>query len=383
MKVRLAHHRHEERAELARLFNTGASVQMLAPRRIGKTWLMRKVAEDLTAEGWVCISVDAEGMRTEEEFLRALCKQIGEHQDLHKQLLSHVLHRLKRIKDGVTAGSLSQIIGQIDPKQFSENLIESLNAQPRKTLILIDEISLFVMERSRSDADGTRALLYHLRKLRQDNPRVVWLLTGSVGLDVVGRRLDLLGALTDLQIFGLEQFSIAAARSYIEDLCAQNQLREPLEFGDGAFDYLVRELGWLSPFYLELLAKRIRPSAPARAGRRAIAATTDIENAFSELLKNIYRTHFAAWEEHIKKNFPADQSRQLSAILNTLCENVDGEMDAALLVRFAQTFPNVSGREVKDLLSCLVNDGFLEKAGDRWRFRSGLLRRYWLEYIKA
>ena len=76
MNAPTAHHRHEERAELARLFKTGASVQMLAPRRIGKTWLMDKVADDLEDEGWLCIRVDVEGMRTEEEFLRALCAEI-------------------------------------------------------------------------------------------------------------------------------------------------------------------------------------------------------------------------------------------------------------------------------------------------------------------
>ena len=44
---------------------------MFAPRRIGKTWLIHKLAEDLRAEGWVTILVDVEGMRTEKEFLRA------------------------------------------------------------------------------------------------------------------------------------------------------------------------------------------------------------------------------------------------------------------------------------------------------------------------
>ena len=49
---------------------------MLAPRRIGKTWLMDKVADDLEDEGWLCIRVDVEGMRTEEEFLRAFGAEI-------------------------------------------------------------------------------------------------------------------------------------------------------------------------------------------------------------------------------------------------------------------------------------------------------------------
>ena len=72
------HNRPAERRELRRILLTGASVQMFAPRRIGKTWLIHKLAEDLRAEGWVTIVVDVEGMRTEEEFLRALCRKLEE-----------------------------------------------------------------------------------------------------------------------------------------------------------------------------------------------------------------------------------------------------------------------------------------------------------------
>lgn len=31
----------------------------------------------------------------------------------------------------------------------------------------------------------------------------------------------------------------------------------------------------------------------------------------------------------------------------------------------------------------LVNDGFVAEVGDRWRFRSGMLRRYWVKYIRT
>jgi hypothetical protein len=36
-----------------------------------------------------------------------------------------------------------------------------------------------------------------------------------------------------------------------------------------------------------------------------------------------------------------------------------------------------------NLLTILANDGFIEQSAKRWRFRSGLLRRYWVEYMKA
>jgi hypothetical protein len=35
-----------------------------------------------------------------------------------------------------------------------------------------------------------------------------------------------------------------------------------------------------------------------------------------------------------------------------------------------------------DWLTALANAGFLVEQADRWRFRSGLLRRYWHRYMR-
>jgi hypothetical protein len=354
---------------------------MLAARRVGKTWLMKKIAEDLLAAGWTCIHMDLEGMRTEEEFWRSLSREIEAKQELHTRVFSHFLQRIKQLKDGASEGSLTQIVTQIDPKLFSQTLVESLNDQGKKTLICVDEISLFVSERAEQDAAAARALLYHLRNLRQNYPNVVWLLTGSIGLDVVTRRLGLQGALLDLQVFPLEPFNEPAARAYLEELGQKKRVATPLQFEEDAFPHLVKELGWLSPYYLSHLAGLIHPTGATLADGRRTVTKTDVENAFREILKPTYRPYYAAWEEHLDKNFPGEQTERLRALLEVCCQNPEGEIEPTLLARMSEKFPQTLRRAWIDLLTCLVNDGFLVKTGPRWAFRSGLLRRYWLEYI--
>ena len=94
------------------------------------------------------------------------------------------------------------------------------------------------------------------------------------------------------------------------------------------------------------------------------------------------RGYFATWSEHLEKNFPKDQTTLLHAILGILCENADGEQVATLLARFSGEFSNATRRELLNRLTDLASGGFLEEAADRWRFRSGLLRRYWAEWMK-
>ncbi|AVT75912.1 hypothetical protein RPPS3_18490 [Rhodopseudomonas palustris] len=374
-------HRDCETAEVLRLLEAGKSIQMLAPRRVGKTWLMHEVERQLKQQGWLTIFSDVEGMASEEEFLRDLCKKIEDAGSLAQRARGQILHRLKQLTTAsIEGGNLIGAIGRVDVKQFSEALVASLHDEHPKVLILIDEISLFVSALISKGPEAAQAFLYHLRKLRQSYPNVRWLLTGSIGLDVVARRLGLGGALIDLEIFPLEPFSAQEARAFIDALCADRKVRWRFVLDDAGFDYLAAELGWLSPYYLELIANRIRLS-PNDGGAAAVPTNAEIDRAFDELLGHAYRNNFVAWEEHLNKNFPKPDTEVLYAILGCCCGDRSGEIASTILAKVNQKHPVVSHRDLMNLMTALANDGFVTEVDGRWRFRSGLLRRYWIKYI--
>jgi hypothetical protein len=243
---------------------------------------------------------------------------------------------------------------------------------------MIDEFSLFIWKHAKQDPDGTRALLYHLRRLQQRFNNVSWLFTGSIGLDVVARRLGLEGALLGFDSFPLVPFTDEEAHSFLAEQSAEKLINEPFDFQEDAFEYLVRELGWLSPYYLSHIARCVKlPPSPA-PGIWAIATQADGARAFDALLSPSYRTYFAPWKEHVEKNFLPKETKRLTAILTKCCESADGEREDTLLGHLNSSPGGVSRRTLKDFLIC---DGYLVKDGERWRFRSGLLLRYWLEYI--
>jgi hypothetical protein len=375
-------HRDLEINEIRRLLMAGTSIQMLAPRRVGKTWLMHEVEKDLQSQGWLTIFSDVEGMRTEDEFLRDLCKKIEGVGSVAQRARGQLIQRLQQLVTGDFDGNPINAIGRIDVKRFSEALVASLDEQQVNAVILVDEIALFVSARLTADPAATLDFLYHLRKLRQSYPRVRWLLTGSIGLDVVARRANLAGALVDLEIFPLEPFSKVEARAYLAELCQNGKVRWPFSLDGAGFDHLAEQLGWLSPFYLKLIADRIKPESMETSGL-PIATAADIDRAFDQLLAPAFRGSFAAWEEHLKKNFPKTESDVLHAILESCCKQPSGETVGTIQTRLAQTYPAIALRELMDLLTALVNDGFLSDVDGRWRFRSGLLRRYWVKYISS
>jgi uncharacterized protein len=245
-------------------------------------------------------------------------------------------------------------------------------------------MSLFVAVRLRQEQAAGLDFLHHLRALRQQYKKVRWMLTGSIGLDVIARRAMVSGALLGLMPLGLEPFSGPAAHAFLNDLCRDGRVLQPFDLGEDAFAHLVRALGWLSPYYLEALANHMRPTgAPGQSGR-PFATTEDIDRACDALLAPQQRLHFAAWDEHIEKNFdPSDEAR-LRLILNYCASNPDGELFASLHGILYSNDPTIKEKETRDLLTALVGGGYLScDPEDRYRFRSGLVRRYWARYHRG
>lgn len=368
--MRNLHHRLVERAKLVSLLLSGRSVLMLAPRRIGKTWLMDTVKEDLERAGARAIKVEVAGISTEQEFLAELCKAIENAQELKERFAAQLRQRLKQLFGNIESGSLAQAAGRLDPRQFLETLVQELNKGEGRTVLLIDEFALFVQEFAKRDADAARRLLYQIRKLWQGCGNVVWFLTGSIGLDEICRRHDMAGALLGIEPVPLDPFSADEALSYFEELQEKKIVRS-FSFADGAFEYFVAELGWLSPYHIEHVLKLVEASNGA-------ASVEQIGSAFNKILSREYRVHFAAWDEHIEKNFPPEDAREMRVILQIAARRPDGEIEATYLARLG---PGLERRKLLNHLTALANDAYLVKDGERWRFRSGLLRRYWIEYV--
>jgi hypothetical protein len=354
---------------------------MLAPRRIGKTWLMGKIADDLTAEGWLTIHIEVAGIRTENDFLRLLCRKLQEAGTKTERAVAHLKHRLSLLASGGWEGNPIDAIGKINTSDFAEELISSLNQAGRETLILVDEIALFLMQYAADDPKSAYSFLYNLRRLRQSYGKVRWLFTGSIGLDVIARRQQLHGALVDLDVFVLRPFTEHEASSLIQELCQQKQVRHPFGLGEAEVAHLAAELGWLAPYYLRIVSDHIIPSGNGYLQGLPKATCEDIGRALDTLLEPPYRPYFSTWEEHLDKNFEPQEAQRLHDVLLACCEQPLGETFATLLVKMGPRGAEVSNRELKNALTTLSNNGFLCERDSRWQFQSGLLRRYWLRYI--
>jgi hypothetical protein len=383
----LPHHRPDERETLRFHLVKGHSVLQLGPRRVGKTWLVKRLGADLAAEGWAVMLCDVEGMSTELAFFEHLCTQI----ETASKLSGKATGRLRQVWDNLTTKDLSQgweAALRTDWRAFATTLVRNLAAQGEPTVLIVDEIALFLLALHARDPEAARAFLYQLRALRQAYPSVRWLFTGSIGLDTVARRVELAGALVDLAIIPLEPFDETAAASFLAALAADREVMRPFRLEPEGARLLFDQLGWLAPFYLHHVAEQLRPTGPKGGPLgHPLATSADIAAAFTTLLKAEYRTYFAPWPEHLAKNFLPEETAQLRLILDICAETAAGELFDTLLARLAALPHGLTRPQLRERLDALVQGAFLLESDPedrpRYRFRSGLLRRYWRRYEAA
>lgn len=373
------HHRENERGALRRKLSHGTSVNMPAPRRIGKTWTIGRLAEDLRKDGWVVVEADVEGITTPDGFARDLCKRIEAQSSIAQSFRAHAKQRIDGLLGGGWGDNPLSALGKINPIEFTETLIASLDSAGTKAAIIIDEISYFFLKLAEADEEQAHAFAYQLRAFQQRYKNVRWLITGSIGLGVIARRYGLEGAFVDFDTFTLEPFTPDEARSFMRDPAIQQQFNHLFDASDADFDWMFAELGWLAPYYLRMVANEVRPSIAVADGAPARATTADFEAAFEKLLQPTRKSEFAVWREHIRKNLPEPDRKLAQILLDALSRDSSGETEATLLAA-AQAGGAAGKRQVREVLEILANDGLIGKTGDRYAFRSGLIRRYWREY---
>ncbi len=374
------HERLSERQTLKRKLFAGLSIHMPAPRRIGKTWTIGKLATDLREDGWLAVECDVEGMSTPKQFAEELCARIEEQTAALDRVKSHVMQRINNLLGGGWGDKPIDALGRVDPIQFAETLIDSLDQSGKDAVIIVDEISYFFLALAEKDAKEAHAFAYQLRALQQRYKNVRWLITGSIGLAMIARRYGLEGAFVDFETFELPPFTHEEARSYLRDPAIQEQLNHRFQASDADFDAMFTDLGWLAPFYLKLVANEVRPSAEADGGVRW-ATQADFDVAFERLLQPNRQAEFAVWREHVRKNLPSADRTIAGHLLGFLSQHPVGETEDTLLAQTALSEPSVTKRQMRDVLGMLINDGLLLKSDGRFKFRSGLVRRYWQEHV--
>lgn len=373
--------RDQEAARLWRYFQQGRNVLMLAPRRMGKTVLLERLRQESDSKGFRALVLDVEHRRQEKDFFREMCASIQEELTVGQAIVASLTERIRRAVQGAEnlQGDWRNLLLDMEWEVFAKHLLTQLEeTKDDKTwVILVDEIAIFT--KNLLDDQGVAAasdFLYKLRYLCRAHPRVLWLFTGSIGLDTLARRHGFEGALVDLQIFALEPFSPKTAKEFLQTIAKWNEVTLPDESAQALCD----RLGWLLPYYLE----KIGEAACEGASLEKIVDSQAVERAAESLLDMAHRTYWPTWREHLDKNFAEPERTRLFTLLAEVAASPEGASFDTLLLALNRRGEGIDERIVLGDIDTLVADGYLSADADRshFRFRMNLLREWWLRHVR-
>jgi hypothetical protein len=200
-------------------------VLLLAPRRVGKTSLMYRLAEQAPANGFRAIYESAVKCETELALVSQLYKAVAlQDESVAAALTGGRLGRLVERVKGLKGLGVELVLKEMAPEDWvplGEELILALRGSGQRWLLLLDELPVFVVRllEQENGRARVRRLLDWMRDARQGTFR--WLLAGSIGLDAVTQRLGLGASINDLLVLRLGPPRDAQARDLLS-ACARD-----------------------------------------------------------------------------------------------------------------------------------------------------------------
>ena len=293
-----------------------SSCHLRAPRRFGKTSVLRRLAEDRPQ----VVFMDVSDIHSVPGFIASLLRLA-----MSSKQIAGVLRSLEALAvwppEGSPYGAIDEAVSRVIPSDTTTRLrlLEQIldGIARAETLLIIDEFSVFIraiVEHNRAEAESFLELTKEMRTRATQPSR--WVVSGSAGLSAYIAYFELTDFLDDLVPIDLQPFSKDDA----------SMLSEELFYGSGLTpnpDVIKQILSYIDPpipYFLHALIHEIIYVL----GDRTAPMVEDVDIAYKTRLLgsigNIYFRDFILRQQI----YPKDLRRAASAILRMLAKELDG-----------------------------------------------------------
>ncbi len=362
-------------------------VAFLGPRRTGKTSCLKKILS-APPTGYVPIFLNLEKYDRVEEWLLAMLEHVRA--ELNKPgpkapwLVEKGVNFLSRIEELTIAGQGFKLAAAKEKsapwRPLADNLLNLLKETNPPILFLLDEFPVFLnLVAHKHSKEEVEALLNWFRSARQElaglAPR--FLVTGSIGLKGVVRRLGLSPTINDFDTLEIPPLGDAEALKFLETLAADNAV----SLNASGRRHVLNLLGSAWPILLQLFVSEIKEASLKKAPTKAV-----LDKIYRECLVAGPRNEYCAGMfTRLKEVFVESELRLAREILKSLCRSEQGMSRADFEALHARLVSLPEQRalhadELDYVLEALKHDGYLHQDFDgeqRTRFASNVLRDFW------
>jgi len=364
-----------------RRLDSGANVYMAAPRRMGKTAIMRHL-EDSPRDNYEFKYLITESVDNPIIYFKHLSDSLHHLKSLSKKSIDAIKHFMPEFErvSVITTGVELKFAERHKVFEDFKKLIKDLDTQGKTVIIMVDEFPQTVENILRAQGAGmAEQFLQFNREIRhQGNNNIRFLLTGSIGLPMVAEKLAATKAINDLNVVEIKPLFQDEATQLIKTLLDN----EKVSYEDGVLDYLLDKLEWFVPFHIQLLAQEL---IDVFDETEETVNEKVIDNAFAQIIDQRNDIYFSHYYSRLKKTFEKNEYDFALAVLKALSQQ--DKLTVSEVRALAEKHKLLDNYH--SVLRTLAFDGYIfgsqkegEKEGEKvYRFTSPVLRLWWRAYV--
>ena len=360
----------------------GNHVLLSGQRRMGKTSILHELGRRLEAEDWIFLFVDIEGATCGEDVIAGFASAAHPVRPIASRFARTMKEWVVENVEEIGALDFSvKIRGGLDGgnwQRHGEQLLRDCAAQEKRVLLVIDELPIFLKRMRHRDGDANRVeeFLSWLRGVVQmlGDESPVLILSGSIGLDPLVRRLGLSDRINHLFPFRLGPWNREISIECFDRLATSHRLGVE----DGVSSAVYDALGIGIPHHIQSFFARLRDFATMQARDRV--AVDDVDEVYrTALLGPSGQNDLVHYETRLKEALDEESHSIAMEILAEAATAGAFTQGArrSLEAGYSKVIDSASER-IADALEVLVHDGYLEAAEGDYRFPSRLLKDWWL-----
>lgn len=360
--------REKELAFAWKQIKNGNSLIMSAPRRVGKTSFAKKMLSYAKNEGWNCIELNLEEVKTEEEFVKLLINNLEKESWWQKLGLKNIL---ESIKPSIEYEGVKTTLEWKSKRQDIYDKLKQLLDFNQDTLIMIDELTVLLnfLMKMEEGKEKVEFFLNWLRSFRQKSgSKLRWIFCSSVGIENFTSMYNLSYTLNDVAPYPIGPLPEDQAHGLLLEL-AQS---ENLHFTEDQQKYFLNKLGWALPYFIQILFNNINKLISIESH---ILSNQTIDVAYTNLINE---KHLNTWDERMREY--NEYEIDARTILNHLSKTKEGvERDMLLVILYNRIQDEDRATlQLSKILKMLDNDGYIVISSEnKYGFRSPLLRDFW------
>lgn len=370
--------------------DAGANILLTAPRRIGKTSLMRESAARIK-DRFVCLQVDLQKAHTAADAVVQLSIATYPFQSLWAKTSMIFGEFYSRITGAIDSVKLSELtiklrgeLSETDWQSHADKLLDVLASSEVPVIVFLDEVPILInrilqgsdytiTEQRREETDKFMSWLRHATTKHQGRLRFV--VTGSIGFEPVLRAAELNATLNTFTSFPLGAWNPDVAVGFLLAISAEYGL----EMNETHARRMIGNLGYCIPHYVQVYFDNLYRTCRLRGD-------TKVDN---ELVDAVYRTRMLSVQGHVELSHLEERLKfvvgpelhpfALELLSEVAIVGVLTQEAAAIICRGYSFKERTTISVLRDILNILEHDLYIAKVPDKEEYRpvSKLVSDWW------